>query len=71
MMSNFSSEERKIVAEKWMEWGNLVFVGSTIAHFASGASAYHWNIVFGGMLALAAGYLGGVMLMRWKGGEKN
>jgi len=36
MKWRFTEEQRHLLAEKFMDWGNLVFTGLIIAQFASG-----------------------------------
>jgi hypothetical protein len=70
MNRKLSDEQRGILAEKIMEWGNLVFTGLVVAQFAPGATSFQWLFIFAGSLVMVIAYVSGVLLMKMKGGER-
>jgi hypothetical protein len=70
MGRRFSSEQHSILAEKIMDWGNLVFTGLVIAQFAPDATSFRWLFIFSGSLVMVIAYISGILLMKTKGGEK-
>lgn len=69
MFRKLSHEQRNVVAEKLMEWGNLVFVGLVIAQFVPPTTFIQWGLLVVGLLGMITGYVGGYFLMKWKGGD--
>ncbi len=69
MVKNLSKEQRGLVAEKMMDWGNLVFTGLVIAQFVPGAGSYHWQFIVAGLVGIIIAYAIGILLMEAKGGE--
>jgi hypothetical protein len=61
-----SDIERRVIAEKIMDWGNLVFVGLAITQVFSGVPLTLVRVLVGA-LALAGAYWFAIRLM--KGGE--
>ncbi len=70
MVKKLSKEQRGLIAEKMMEWGNLVFAGLVIAQFVPGASSYHWQFIVAGLVGIVIAYAMGILLMEVKGGEQ-
>jgi ABC-type Fe3+-siderophore transport system permease subunit len=69
MMGKLSGEQRSIVAEKFMEWGNLVFVGLVIGQLVPGTASFRWWLFIAGLLGMGLAYLVGVLLLKLKGGD--
>lgn len=63
MAKRLTKDERGRVAEKIMEWGNLVFAGLVIGQFISG-SGVNYVLTFFGIMGMAVGYVGAVLLMK-------
>jgi len=42
MTRRLSREQRGVVAEKIMDWGDLVFTGLVIAQFVPGTDPFQW-----------------------------
>lgn len=70
MRGRLSNEQRSILAEKTMDWGNLVFTGLVIAQFTPNATSFQLLFIFAGSFVMIIAYISGVMLMKSKGGEK-
>ena len=69
MTRRLSKEQRGVVAEKIMDWGNLVFTGLVIAQFVPGVASFQWQFFFAGLLGIVMAYISGISLMKTKGGE--
>ena len=69
MTRRLSKEQRGIVAEKIMDWGNLVFTGLVIAQFVPGVEPFQWVFIFVGLLGIVIAYISGILLMKAKGGD--
>ena len=69
MARRLSREQRGVVAEKIMEWGNLVFTGLVIAQFVPGVASFRWQFFFAGLLGIIMAYISGILLMKAKGGD--
>lgn len=69
MKRRLSNEQRGILAEKTMDWGNLVFTGLVIAQFRPDATSFQWLFIFAGSFVMIIAYISAVMLMKSKGGE--
>ncbi len=70
MISRLSREQRNVIAEKLMDWGNLVFTGLVVAQFVPGVASFHWSFFFLGLLGIVMAYITGIFLMKMRGGEK-
>lgn len=68
-MSKLSKEQSNLLAEKIMEWGNLVFTGLVIAQFVPGTNSVQWTFFLVGCLGIGMAYLSGIFLMKMKGGD--
>jgi hypothetical protein len=71
MAKALTREQRGRVAEKIMEWGNLVFVGLVIAQLVPVAPGSSFNpfLVIVGVVRLASAYFAAAWLMREGGTE--
>jgi hypothetical protein len=70
MTRRLSKEQREVVAEKIMDWGNLVFTGLVIAQLVPGTTSFQWQFFLAGSFGVVAAYISGILLMTMKGGEK-
>jgi hypothetical protein len=70
MTRRLSKEQREVVAEKIMDWGNLVFTGLVIAQLVPGSTPFQWLFFFAGSFGVVTAYISGILLMTAKGGEK-
>ncbi|MBE0573385.1 hypothetical protein IH575_00575 [Candidatus Dojkabacteria bacterium] len=70
MIRKLSNDQRSVVAEKVMDWGNLAFTGLVIAQFAPGATSFQWLFIFAGSFVMVIAYISGILLMKTRGGEK-
>jgi hypothetical protein len=66
MAKKLTSGRRDLVAEKMMEWGNLVFTGLVIAQFVPGPLS-DLSLVVAGIVSLAAAYSIAIRVMRGGG----
>lgn len=66
MEKRLSSDQRCRVAEKIMEWGNLVFVGLVIGQFVPGPLSDS-NLLLVGVASIAGAYWLALRLMRGGG----
>ena len=71
MTRKLSKVQRSLIAEKFMEWGNLVFTGLVIAQFVPGVAAFQWQFFFAGLSGIVIAYISGILLMKTKVGEQN
>jgi hypothetical protein len=69
MKRRLSKEQRGVVAEKIMDWGNLVFTGLVIAQFVPGTDPFQWLFFLVGLLGIVTAYISGILLMKAKGGD--
>jgi hypothetical protein len=69
MARRLSKEQRSIVAEKFMDWGNFVFTGLVIAQFVPGTEPFQWLFFLTGLLGIVIAYIAGILLMKTKGGD--
>ena len=69
MARRLSKEQRSIVAEKIMDWGNFVFTGLVIAQFVPGTDSFQWLFFLAGLLGIVVAYIAGILLMKSKGGD--
>ncbi|MBL8049635.1 MAG: hypothetical protein JNM46_00295 [Anaerolineales bacterium] len=70
MIRKLTREERTVLAEKLMDWGNHVFIGLVIAQFVPGASPFRFHFLVMGIVGMLMGYISGLMLMKTKGGDQ-
>jgi hypothetical protein len=70
MTRRLTRAQRVVVAEKIMEWGNLVFTGLVIAQFVPGITPFQWQFFLAGSFGVVAAYTSGILLMKIKGGER-
>jgi hypothetical protein len=68
MLSRLTTNQRDRVAEKVMEWGNLVFVGLVIAQLVPGTEPFQPGMVVSGLGGIALAYRFATLIM--KGGGK-
>ena len=64
-----TKEQTNLVAEKIMEWGNLIFTGLVIAQFVPGVASFQWQFFIAGLLGIMVAYISGIFLMKFKGGD--
>ena len=57
MAKKITKDQRGRVAEKVMEWGNLVFVGLVIAQFVPGTEHIQLGIIFAGLVSIITAYI--------------
>lgn len=69
MRKRLTVDQRGRMAEKVMEWGNLVFVGLVISQFIS-SNPIRISATITGILVFVGAYLGSYRLMTMKGGRK-
>jgi hypothetical protein len=67
MAKRLTANQRTLVAEKILEWGNLVFVGLVIAQFVPGPLS-DFYLVIAGIGSIAGAYWIGLRIMRGGGG---
>ena len=67
-MSKLTKEQKNKFAEKFMDWGNIVFAGLVIAQIVPGNGGFRASIAIGGILNLIFSYLTAYVIM--KGGIK-
>ncbi len=67
MGKRLNPDQRGRVAEKIMEWGNLVFAGLVIAQIVPGALALNIGLTLVGVACMTAAY--GLAFRLMKGGE--
>jgi hypothetical protein len=58
------------VAEKIMDWGNLVFTGLVIAQLVPGSTPFQWQFFLASSLGVVTADISGILLMTMRGGEK-
>ena len=63
MAEPLTLDQRGRVAEKIMEWGNLVFVGLVIAQIVPGPG-FSWPVAISGLIIFAGAYFVAHRLMR-------
>ena len=66
--SRLSRKQRGIFAEKFMEWGNLVFTGLVIAQIVLATGSFRIWIAVAGVFVMAVAYAVAYHILR--GGEK-
>lgn len=71
MTRRLSWKQRGVVAEKVMDWGNLVFTGLVIAQFVPGVASFQWQFLIAGLLGITIAYISGILLMKTNGGDKS
>jgi len=67
MAKQLTLDQRGRLAEKVMEWGNLVFAGLVIGQLISGAP-FNLQIALGGIIGISGAYIVAILVM--KGGGK-
>ena len=70
MTRRLSKEQREVIAEKIMDWGNLVFTGLVIAQLVPGTTPFQWQFFLVGLFGVVTAYISGILLMTMKGGER-
>ena len=68
MVRFLTNDQRGRVAEKIMEWGNLVFVGLVIVQIVPGTDKFQPGMIFVGVFGFISAYIYAYMIM--KGGEQ-
>jgi len=68
MLAKLTSNQRDNVAEKVMEWGNLIFVGLVIAQLVPGTEPFQPEMVISGLGGINFAYWFATLIMRG-GGE--
>lgn len=63
MTKRLTGDQRGRVAEKIMEWGNLVFAGLVIGQFVSGQSVNALMTIVG-IIGMLLAYLAAIVFMR-------
>lgn len=66
MAKSLTTSQTNQVAEKIMDWGNLVFVGLVVAQIVPGPG-FNWLIAIAGVITMAGAYFVAHRLM--KGGR--
>ena len=64
VVRKLSREQRSVVAEKIMDWGNLVFTGLVLAQFVPGIASFQWHFFFAGLMGIMIAYISGILLMK-------
>ena len=71
MDRKLSKHQRGVIAEKMMEWGNLVFTGLVIAQLVPGIAqlvpgiaSFQWQFFFAGLTGIVMAYISGILLMK-------
>jgi hypothetical protein len=64
MVRKLTREQRSVIAEKIMDWGNLVFTGLVLAQFVPGITSFQWQFFFTGLLGIIVAYISGILLMK-------
>ncbi len=67
MSKQLTEDQRGRIAEKTMEWGNLVFTGLVIGQFVPGTDPFHPIMILAGIVSMAGAYALAYFLM--KGGD--
>ena len=67
MAKRLTSDQRARIAEKIMEWGNLVFAGLVIAQLVPGIAACRLSMVVAGLISIAGACLIAIVLMKGGG----
>lgn len=63
-------EDKGRLAEKVMEWGNLVFAGLVVGQFVPGTEQLRYSMIAFGVIAILGAYLLALWMMkRQRGGE--
>ncbi len=66
MAKRLTGDQRGRIAEKIMEWGNLVFIGLVIAQFVPGVRI-NILIAVSGFVLIAMAYIFSILLMKGGG----
>ena len=67
MARPLTKDQRKVFAEKIMEWGNLVFVGLVVAQIVPGTGLFRLKAAIAGFFYIVVAYIVSYLIMR--GGE--
>lgn len=67
MGRQLTQDQRGRIAEKTMEWGNLVFAGLVVAQMVPGTGPFRSVMVLVGIVSMAGAYALAYLLM--KGGD--
>ena len=57
-------QQREKFAEKFMEWGNLVFTGLVIAQIVPNTGSFRLGIAVAGVLVMAVAYMVAYYIMK-------
>ncbi len=57
MAKQLTTDQRGRIAEKVMEWGNLVFTGLVIAQIVPGTGPFRLGMVLAGLVSIGGAYL--------------
>ena len=68
MVKQLKPEQRDRVAEKLMDWGNLVFVVLAVAQIVPATNNFRLGAAFAGFLCIAAAYFSAFLILR--GGDE-
>jgi len=66
MLRQLTPNQRGRVAEKIMEWGNLVFIGLVIVQIIPGPG-FNWSIAGAGVVSVVGAYLIALRIVRGGG----
>lgn len=66
MAKQLTKEDRGRVAEKIMEWGNLVFIGLTLGQFIS-PPPLKVPLALAGILLMIVAYIAAIVIMKGDG----
>ena len=69
MSRRLTGGQRVVIAEKLMDWGNLLFTGLAIAQFVPGGAAFQWWLFIIGVMGFGLAYLIGIVIMKTRGGD--
>lgn len=64
-----TTQQRGKFAEKFMEWGNLVFAGLVIAQIIPGTGSFRLGIAVAGVIVTSVAYLLAYYIMKEGGGK--
>jgi len=67
MTRRLSREQRRVFAEKTMDWGNLLFVGLVIGQLVPGTSPFRLVLFILGVLGMAGAYALAYFLLKGGG----
>lgn len=67
MTDGLTKTQIGIIAEKLMDWGNLVFIGLAIGQLVPGTAPFRSILFFLGVLVMMVAYGAGYLLMKKRG----